>query len=420
MTMRTRSPRHWIRRGSVAGVAVTAGLALGVAPLGGIAAAAEPGEPGEHNAITDVDGIQIGQVQSTAEGYLTGTTVVYTPDVAVTGVDQGGGAPGTKETDLLSPLNSNPGTNAVVLTGGSAYGLDTTSGVMAWLEERGEGVNVGAGVVPIVPGAVIFDLNRGGDFASRPTADWGASAMDAATDGPVLEGAVGGGTGARAGGLKGGVGTASITLESGYTVGALVVVNAAGSPLDPADCTLLGARLEVGDEFGRLRTPSKSECMRSQASATQSWDADPMKNTTIAVVATDAPLEKAAAEKFAAVANNGLAREINPVHTLSDGDTVFGMSTGAGDPLTINDPADTRQLNEIFGTGADTLSRAIVHAMLSAESQKGITSYCDTYRSACRGIGMPDKGGEAPDVPGELLASTGPASTADGAETDQS
>src|SRR5262245_106176 len=148
-------------------------------------------EPGPHNAITDVPGVLVGQVERVDAPYLTGTTVVYVPTTAVAGVDVRGGAPGTRETDLLSPVNSNGGVNAVVLTGGSAFGLDTAGSVMRWLEERGEGVRVGMGthdVVPIVPTAVIFDLARGGDFRARPEPSWGADAISAATDGPVALG----------------------------------------------------------------------------------------------------------------------------------------------------------------------------------------------------------------------------------------
>lgn len=364
---------------------------------------ADVADTGPANAITDVSGLHVGQVQATDGGYLTGTTVLYAPETAVAGADVRGGAPGTKELDLLDPLNSNPGVNAVVLTGGSAYGLDSASGVMRWLEERGEGVRVGGGVVPIVPGAVIFDLNRGGDFSARPTPEWGYQAIDVATDGPVRTGVVGAGTGARAGGLKGGVGTASTTLPDGTVVGALVVVNAVGSTVDPRDCTLMGAALAEEGEFAGLRAPSRAECARAQRAAAGPTSADGTApetslNTTIAVIATDATLEKAAATKLAGVGHDGLARAINPLHTLNDGDTVIGMSTGKADaPLAINDPADSRQLNQIFNAGANTLSRAVADAMLAADSAGGITSYCDTYPTACRRLDR-SAVGEAPSI----------------------
>jgi len=366
------------------------------------AAADTPGLPGRYNAITDVPGIHVGQVQSTRAPYLTGTTVVYTPRMSVTGVDQRGGAPATKETDLLDPLNSNPGVNAVMLGGSSMYGLAATDGVIRWLEERGEGVRVGGGVAPIVPAADIYDLGRGGDFRARTTPEWGWLAAENANPGPVAQGVVGGGTGARAGGLKGGVGTASMVLENGIVVGAIVVVNSVGSTVDPRDCSLLAARYEVAGEFRGLATPKKNECNPPGAAAAQAGEES--MNTTIAVVATNAPLEKAAAARMASNAHDGLARVINPIHTLSDGDTVFAISTGTGTPLRVN--ADAGQLNRIFNAAADTLARAVGHAMLNARSVGTTQSYCDRYPSACKNLApLPaDKRGEAPEVTAESLA----------------
>ncbi|MFC5815144.1 P1 family peptidase [Nonomuraea harbinensis] len=363
-------------------------------------AANTPGLPGPDNAITDVPGIKVGQVQSARAPYLTGTTVIYTPTMSVAGVDQRGGAPATKETDLLDPLNSNPGVNAVMLGGSSMYGLAATDGIIRWLEERGEGVRVGSGVAPIVPAADIYDLGRGGDFKARTTPEWGYLAAQAAKEGPVRQGVVGGGTGARAGGLKGGVGTASMTLSDGTMVGAIVVVNSAGSPVDPRDCSLFAARYEVAGEFRGLETPKAKEC-RPEAKA----DA-PSLNTTIAVVATNAPLEKAAAARMAGNSQDGLARAISPIHTLGDGDTIFGMSTGTGTPLRVNNPADSRRLNEIFNAATDTLTRATGHAMLNATSVGTTQSYCDRYPSACKKVKpLPqNKQGEAPEVTRDSLA----------------
>ncbi|MET8005695.1 P1 family peptidase [Nonomuraea glycinis] len=365
-------------------------------------AANTPGLPGPHNAITDVPGIKVGQVQSARAPYLTGTTVIYTPTMSVTGVDQSGGAPATKETDLLDPLNSNPGVNAVMLGGSSMYGLSATDGIIRWLEERGEGVRVGSGVAPIVPAADIYDLGRGGDFKARTTPEWGYLAAQAAKEGPVRQGVVGGGTGARAGGLKGGVGTASMVLSDGTMVGAIVVVNSAGSPVDPRDCSLFAARYEVAGEFRGLETPKAKEC-RQEAKA----DA-PSLNTTIAVVATNAPLEKAAAARMAGNTQDGLARAISPIHTLGDGDTIFGMSTGTGTPLRVNNPADSRRLNEIFNAATDTLTRATGHAMLNATSAGTTLSYCDRYPSACKKVQpLPqNKQGEAPEVTQASLVAT--------------
>lgn len=378
--------------------ALTASSAVGVASP---AQAQEVGEPGELNAITDVPGIHVGQVQSDTAPFLTGTTVVYTPEMAVASVDQRGGAPATKETDLLSPLNSNPGVNAIQLGGSSMYGLSATNGIIRWLEDRGEGVPLGsAGVAPIVPAADIYDLNRGGDPKARTSPEWGYLAAEATADGPVRQGSVGGGTGARAGGMSSGVGTASVYLGDGIWVGALVVVNPAGSPVDPSDCSLWGLQYGLGAEFEGYQVPTEAEC-EAQSSADGLTPSEESLNTTIAVIATNAPLEKAAAQRMSGNAHDGMARAINPIHTLGDGDTVFAVSTGEGEALQVNDPADSAQLNGIFNAGATTLSRAITKAVLSAESQGGRLSYCDTYPSACAGMPQLEQwrtSGQAPDV----------------------
>ncbi|WP_406055279.1 P1 family peptidase [Kribbella sp. NBC_00889] len=348
-------------------------------------------QPGPHNAITDVPGVLVGQVERVDAPYLTGTTVVHVPGTAVAGVDVRGGAPGTRETDLLDPVNSNAGVNAIVLTGGSAYGLDTAGSVMRWLEERGEGVRVGLGdneVVPIVPTAVIFDLGRGGDFRARPEPSWGADAIAAATDGPVALGNHGAGAGARARSLKGGVGSASVRLDDGSTVGALVIVNAAGSTVD-GDGNLYGARYGIGDEFIHLRTPTEAP---PPAAPGRNLIPGPPMNTVIAVVATDVPLEKAAAKRMAMVAHDGLARALDPIHTLVDGDSIFALSTRLPDDdrprLSVTDPTALGQLETVFAAGSRTLSRAIVHAMLNAQtvetSAGAIPSYRDAYPSAFR------------------------------------
>ncbi|TCC47633.1 peptidase S58 family protein [Kribbella capetownensis] len=348
-------------------------------------------QPGPHNAITDVPGVLVGQVERLDAPYLSGTTVVHVPGTAVAGVDVRGGAPGTRETDLLDPVNSNAGVNAIVLTGGSAYGLDTAGSVMRWLEERGEGVRVGLGdneVVPIVPTAVIFDLGRGGDFRARPEPSWGADAIAAATDGPVALGNHGAGAGARARSLKGGVGSASVRLDDGTTVGVLVIVNAAGSTVD-ADGNLYGARYGIGTEFTHLRTPTEAP---PPAAPGRNLIPGPPMNTVIAVVATDVPLEKAAAKRMAMVAHDGLARALDPIHTLVDGDSIFALSTRIPDDdrprLSVTDPTALGQLETVFAAGSRTLSRAIVHAMLNAQTVDtpagAIPSYRDAYPSAFR------------------------------------
>ncbi|AYL36553.1 P1 family peptidase [Streptomyces fungicidicus] len=323
------------------------------------------------DALTDVAGVRVGHATRAGAGWLTGTTVVLAPEGgAVAAVDVRGGGPGTKETDALDPRNVVQRIDAIVLTGGSAYGLDAASGVMAWLEERGRGVRVGpdpAHVVPVVPAACVFDLGRGGDFRARPDAATGRAAVEAAArepGGPVPQGCVGAGTGAVVGQLKGGVGTASTVLDSGVTVAALVVANAAGSAVDPETGVLYGELFG-----GRVRYPEPEvhEAALRRLAEVAARHAAPPLNTTLAVVATDAALSRAQAQKLAGTAHDGIARAVRPVHLLSDGDTVFTLATGAR-PL---DPADPLALNEVLAAGADTVTRAIVRALRSAAPTDG-------------------------------------------------
>ncbi|WP_043729127.1 P1 family peptidase [Streptomyces zinciresistens] len=324
------------------------------------------------DALTDVAGLRVGHATRTGDGWLTGTTVVLAPEGgAVAAVDVRGGGPGTKETDALDPRNVVQKVEALVLTGGSAYGLDAASGVMAWLEERRRGVRVGpdpAHVVPVVPAACVFDLGRGGDFRARPDAAIGRAAVEAAAagepGGEVREGCVGAGTGAVVGLLKGGVGTASTVLGSGITVAALVVANAAGSAVDPETGVLYGELFQ-----GRVRYPDAKvhDAARGRLAALAARNTPPPLNTTLAVVATDAGLSKAQAQKLAGTAHDGIARAVRPVHLLNDGDTVFALATGtvaldAGQPLA---------LNEILAAGADTVTRAITRAVRAAASVDG-------------------------------------------------
>lgn len=323
------------------------------------------------DALTDVAGVRVGHATRAGAGWLTGTTVVLAPEGgAVAAVDVRGGGPGTKETDALDPRNVVQRIDAIVLTGGSAYGLDAASGVMAWLEERGRGVRVGpdpAHVVPVVPAACVFDLGRGGDFRARPDAATGRAAVEAAArepGGPVPQGCVGAGTGAVVGQLKGGVGTASTVLDSGVTVAALVVANAAGSAVDPETGVLYGELFG-----GRVRYPEPEvhEAALRRLAEVAARHAAPPLNTTLAVVATDAALSRAQAQKLAGTAHDGIARAVRPVHLLSDGDTVFTLATGAR-PV---DPADPLALNEVLAAGADTVTRAIVRALRSAAPTDG-------------------------------------------------
>ena len=320
-----------------------------------------PMRSGPLNALTDVSGLRVGHAQ--VAGGLSGTTVVLaSPEGAVAGADVRGAAPGTRETDLLQPGNTVARVHAIVLSGGSAYGLAAADGVMARLEAAGVGFAVPGGVVPIVPAAVVFDLGRGGAFGLRPDASTGAAAFDAAADGPVPQGVVGAGTGAVVGGLKGGVGTASAVLDSGAVVAALVVLNAVGSAVDPATGLPHGIRAGLPDEFPALR-PTATGPAPSPVPGTA---------TTLAVVATDVTLDKAGAARLATMGHDGLARAIVPVHTAMDGDTIFGLATCAR-------PAPP--LEEVFAlhaAAAEVVTRAVVHALLAAET---VSTSAGTWRS---------------------------------------
>jgi L-aminopeptidase/D-esterase-like protein len=321
-----------------------------------------------HNAITDVAGIKVGHYTD-REG-ITGCTVVLCEGGAVGGVDVRGSAPGTRETDLLRPVNMVQEVHGMLLTGGSAYGLDAASGVMRWLEERGIGFNVGVGVVPIVPAAVLFDLAIG-DPKARPNADAGYMACQSANDGPVAEGSVGAGTGATVGKLlspkfatKGGLGTASIKIGKGIVAGAIVAVNAFGDVVDPDTGTILaGTRKPVGGGF--VNTAKQMQGGLGQTILG-------FANTTLAVVATDAYLTKAEANKVAQMAHDGLARTIRPVHTMLDGDTVFALATGARPKKGKGaDPS-------VVGTAAaEVLAQAVVRAAQQAESLGGVPAARD-------------------------------------------
>lgn len=338
--------------------------------------------PGARNDLTDVAGVAVGHHGRTGDGWLTGTTVVLPPAGTVGGIDVRGGGPASRETDALSPTTLVDQVDAVVLTGGSAYGLGAADGVLAWLEERGRGFRVGPGpgeVVPIVPAAALFDLGRGGDFRARPTAEFGRLAAGAATAGePVAEGCVGAGTGAVAGGLKGGVGSASAVLSSGATVAALVVVNSAGSPVDLRDGTLPGARAGLAGEFDGLAPPSGDEVAAWAERVARAAQRPSPFHTTLAVVATDAALTPPQCSRLATVAHDGMARAIDPVHTYLDGDIAVALATGG---LTLPAPA-LPAVNALLGAAAGVVTRAVVHALLAALGTGDLPSYRDAFPSA--------------------------------------
>jgi L-aminopeptidase/D-esterase-like protein len=291
--------------------------------LSDIGGAGGPGA-GAAGAITDVAGLRVGHFTDMRRP--TGCTVVLAEGGAVCGVDVRGAAPGTRETDLLDPVNAIEHVHAVVLAGGSAFGLDAASGVVAWLEERGIGHPVGPARVPIVPAAILFDLWVG-DPRIRPDARAGRAACEAASGAPPAEGSVGAGAGATVGKLwgigramKGGIGTASLRI-GGATVGALVAVNAIGDVIDPSTGRpIAGAR----DAEGVRRVGTTARLLAGDLPPVL----QPGGATTIGLVATDAALTKAECRKLAQSAHDGLARTIDPVHTTFDGDTLFALSTG--------------------------------------------------------------------------------------------
>ncbi len=307
----------------------------------------------------------VGQVTRAEPGWLTGVSVVVPPAGTVGGVDVRGGGPGTRETDLLDPANTVDAVDAVALSGGSAFGLGTADGVADAVWEAGGGWPVGPAEherVPIVPAAILFDLGRGGRWRHHPGPADGAAAYRAATGGAVACGAVGAGTGARAGGLHGGVGTASAVLDSGVVVGALVAVNAAGSPVS-SDGTLLGAPWGLGDEFADL--PAVDLAAAQAYWAARRAEADAMRAgraTTLVVVATDATLGKGGCRRLATVSHDGLARALSPVHTPFDGDTVFTLATGAGPS------PEGLDLVDLHDAAARCVTRAIVRALLASTS----------------------------------------------------
>jgi L-aminopeptidase/D-esterase-like protein len=317
--------------------------------------------------ITDVPDIRVGHSTNLEAG--TGCTVILCATPAVGGVDVRGGAPATRETDLLNPVCMVEEVHAVLLTGGSVFGLDAASGVVRYLDERGIGYDSGVARVPIVPGAAIFDLAFG-SATVRPKAEDGYQACEHASEGPVKQGNVGGGTGATVGkmlgprrAMKGGLGSASMELPGGLIVGALVIVNALGDIIDvQTQQAIAGARHTT-----------------EQSSA----PGNPFGNTTIAVIATNAALTKAETNKIAQMAHDGMAHVIRPAHTMFDGDTIFALALGNTTSSIPHDRAIAAQQVSLLGAAAaTTLARAIVKAIRAASDLHGIPAASSTIEPA--------------------------------------
>jgi L-aminopeptidase/D-esterase-like protein len=319
----------------------------------------------DNAGLTAVAGIKVGH--HTLAARPTGCTVILAEAGAVAGVDVRGSAPGTRETDLLNPLNVVDKVHAIVLAGGSAFGLDAASGVMRYLDERGIGFPTSYGVVPIVPSAVLFDLGVG-DPKVRPGADCGYAAASSASSGPIVEGNVGAGAGATVGKLhgmeramKGGVGTAALTLPSGLTVAAILVVNAYGDVIDPATGRVVaGVRTADGLGLADARVLLRTGAPRKNPFG---------ENSTIGVVVTNARLTKTQATKVAQMAHDGLARAITPIHTQSDGDTLFALATGGF--------AAEADVSTVGALAAEVVADAVLRAVREAKGLPGLPAVRD-------------------------------------------
>jgi L-aminopeptidase/D-esterase-like protein len=319
---------------------------------------------GLERGITAVPGVEVGHATD-LEGF-TGCTVVLCRKGAVGGVDQRGGAPGTRETDLLRPMHLVNEVHAVLLAGGSAFGLAAAEGVVRYLEERGVGFDAQVARVPIVPGAILFDLDLG-DARARPDAEMGYAACEAASDGPVAEGNVGAGGGATVGkimgpgrAMKGGLGSAAVSLGGGLVVGALVAVNAFGDVVDPAGGEILaGAR--------KLRSDEPADTLATMKGLVGKAVLRFASSTVIGVVATNARLSKEEANKVAQMAQDGVARAVRPAHTLFDGDTLFVMATGQkrGD------------VNLVGAYAAEVVAKAVVSGVRRAAAAGGLPAWAD-------------------------------------------
>ena len=329
--------------------------------------------------ITAVSGLELGH--HTLSARPTGCTVVVAREGAVGGVDVRGSAPGSREIALLDPVNTVERVHAVMLSGGSAFGLSVGDGVMRYLDEEDVGYRLGDKVIPIVVGAILYDLGLEGEEKIRPDAECGYRAAESASSGSAAEGSVGAGAGATVGkmrgadrSMKGGFGTASITLESGLTVAAAVAVNAVGDIVDPATGQVIaGARTQDGTGLVDMRQVLRGGSdAASESRLEESAGEGAGANTTIGLVATNAELTKSQATKIAQMAQDGLARTIYPAHTASDGDTVFSLATGAW--------AGEVNVTTIGALAADVMAEAILRAVRMAEGVPGIPSVSELGR----------------------------------------
>jgi L-aminopeptidase/D-esterase-like protein len=331
---------------------------------------------GPRNLITDVAGLRVGNAED--HKVRTGVTVVMAEKITTAVVDVRGGAPGTRDTDALNPVSLDGGADAIVLSGGSVFGLDAPAGVTSYLRGQGRGILFGGTKVPIVPGAILFDLMNGGDK------DWGeetpyrklglTAAKNAALD--FTLGNTGAGLGARAGIYKGGLGSASAVTDDGITVGAIVAVNSVGSPLIPGSDVFWAFPFEQNKEFGGRRPKGNEPDIDLDLPPDMKGAPQPRTNTTIAIIATDADVTQIELQRIAIMASDGFARALRPVHAPTDGDIVFGLATAK---RAIGEPRhrDTMRLGMI---AADCLARAIARGVYEAETLGDSKSYRDTFR----------------------------------------
>ncbi len=328
-----------------------------------------------HNGITDVPGILVGHYTNTQA--VSGTTVVLYPQGAVAGVDVRGAAPGTRETDLLDPVNLVETVQGICLCGGSVFGLAAVDGVVHYLAEKGAGLRLDTEhVAPIVPAAVIYDLGKGSSFVPPVDAQWGYKACTAASSRKVVQGSAGAGTGACSGSIKGGVGTASQLVNQDLVVAALVVVNSHGSALDIRSGSFWESRLCTADELGQY--------LNAEFRLPPAPEPSPGTNTTIGVIATNARLTKSQTTKIAQMAHDGLARSIRPCHTMFDGDTLFCMATGERQLPEKTGPFEVDQasaVSELGHAAADCVCRAVIRGLLAAESMAGIPALSQLVRT---------------------------------------